>query len=175
MSVKRVVIIGVVAVAMAACGGDPVEGSGAGDEVASGEAGQAGGSSGALVSQQPPGQAYASVDGQEFTFDTPGLVDCAIAPDSITFSYVIGDNEVGLAGGANLYEDGWLGDVTLRVLDDDGLPVQYFPEMGAMDAGVAIDGDSFSYSGPMLKRPPNDGSNPPDEEVGSGTISVTCG
>ena len=39
---------------------------------------------------------------------------------------------------------------------------------------MAVDGDSFSYSGPMMKRPPNDGSNPPPVDVGDGLVSVTC-
>lgn len=70
-----------------------------------------------------------SVDGEEFTFDTPGLADCKVESDTFTFSFIIGDNEVGLAGGANLYDDGWLGDITLRVVRDN-LPYQYFPDPG---------------------------------------------
>lgn len=153
---------------LAACGGgDGQSGDGGGSD-------DGGATSGEVVDQQPPGQALVSVDGEEFTFDTPGLADCNVEPDTFTFSYVIGDNEVGLAGGANLYEDGWLGDITLRVVRDN-LPYQYFPDQDALDDGIAIDGDSISYSGPMLMRPPNDGTNPPPESVGDGTISVTCG
>lgn len=170
---RRLALIVSVVLLLAACGGGDSSGD-SGDD-SSGGGSDGGSSSGAVVDRQPAGQAMASVDGQEFTFDTPGLSECNVEPDTFTFSFVIGDNEVGLAGGANLYDDGWLGDITLRVLDSDGLPVQYFPDQGGLDSGVAIDGDSISYSGPMLKRPPNDGTNPPPEDVGSGTISVTCG
>lgn len=156
---------------LAACGGGDDGDAGAGSS--GGGSGEAAGS-GDVVDRQPAGQATASVDGQEFSFDTPGLTDCSVESDTFTFSFVVGDNEVGLAGGANLYEDGWLGDITLRVVEDDG-PHQYFPDQAGLDSGIAIDGDAISYSGPMLRRPPNDGTNPPPEAVGDGTISVTCG
>lgn len=164
---------------LAACGGDDGEADDIGaDDIGTVDAGdsESGGEvSGDVVDPQPPGQAMASVDGQDFTFDTPGLTDCTISEESITYSFVIGDNEVGLAGGANLYDDGWLGDITLRVVGADGLPVQYFPNPGSLGDGIAISGDSMSYSGPMMMQPPNDGSNPPPVDVGEGTISVTCG
>lgn len=154
-----------------ACGGNGVSDSDAGSlEGGSGEESSAGG----VVDVQPAGQAHVSVDGEEFTFDTPGLTACNVESDTFTFSFVLGDNQVGLAGGANLYDDGWLGDITVRVIRDN-LPYQYYPDEGGLDSSLAIDGDSISYSGPMLMRPPNDGSNPPAESVGDGTISVTCG
>lgn len=155
-----------------ACGGN---GDTASDgDTSDADSGGSGGASGDVVEAQPAGQAYVSVDGEEFTLDTPGLTDCNVAQDTFTFSFVIGDNDVGLAGGANLYEDGWLGDIVLRVVRDN-LPYQYYPDEGGLDSGLAINGDSISYSGPMLMKPPNDGSNPPAESVGDGTISVTCG
>lgn len=168
MMARRAFLFALTALVMAACGGgDRDNGSDAG------ETNDDGSGSGDVIDQQPPGQAVVSVDGEEFTFDTPGLTDCNVESDTFTFSFIIGDNEVGLAGGANLYEDGWLGDITLRVIRDN-LPYQYFPDQDALDDGIAISGDSISYSGPMLMRPPNDGTNPPPESVGVGTISVTC-
>jgi hypothetical protein len=163
------------ALVLAACGGGDSGEDDTDTGTESNESGDSGSGSGDVVDQQPAGQAYASVDGQEFTFDTPGPSDCIIEPEILTFSFVIGDNSVTLAGGANLYEDGWLGNVNLRLINDEGLPVSYYPDDGAMDAGVAIDGDSMSFSGPMLMQPPNDGSNPPPVSAGDGTISVTCG
>lgn len=79
-----------------------------------------------------------------------------------------------MAGGANVYGDGWQGDNTLRVIRDN-LPCECFPDQDILDDGIAISGDSISYSGPILMRPPNDGTNPPPERVTDGTISVTCG
>ena len=169
--IKRLVLLISLAVALAACGGGD---GGSQNDSADGGDDDGGAASGGVVNVQPAGRAFVSVDGEEFTFDTPGLADCNVEPDTFRFSYVIGDNEVGLAGGANLYEDGWLGDITLRVIRDN-LPYQYFPDRDNLDDGIAINGDSISYSGPMLMRPPNDGTNPPPESVGDGTISVTCG
>jgi hypothetical protein len=53
--------------------------------------------------------------------------------------------------------------------------VHYQPDLGsAGESGLAFDGDSMSYSGPMEKVPANDGSLPEPVAVGNGTISVTC-
>lgn len=140
-----------------------------------GENGGSGG--GEIANAQPPGQATVAVEGKEYVLDLSPAVDCSIAVDSITFSFWVGDNSVVLGGGANLYADGWLGNIQLQVSepeDQDG-PIAYFPDQDSMDDGIAISGDSMSYSGPMMKQPPNDGSNPPPVDVGEGTISVTCG
>ena len=106
----------------------------------------------------------------------PGALACTIADDSITFSFRIGDNEVTLGAGANLYDTGWLGAITLTVGNPAGEagPISYFPDLAANGGGLAIDGSSLSYSGPMQKQPANDGSNPPPVDVGDGVISVTC-
>lgn len=182
VDVRRLIaLVSGLALVLAACGGGDSGGddtdAGTDDTVAGSDSneGDSGSSSGEVVDPQPAGQAMVSVDGQDYDFDTPGLTDCIIEPDTLTFSFVIGDNTVGLAGGANLYDDGWLGNITIRVINDDGLPVQYYPPEGALDSGVAIDGNSMSYSGAMLMQPPNDGSNPPPVDVGDGTVSVTCG
>ena len=95
----------------------------------------------------------------------------------ITFSFRIGDNEVTLGAGANRYETGWLGNIDMTVANPDGEegPISYFPDLAEHgDAGLAFDGNSMSYSGPMQKSPRNDGSNPPPIDVGDGVISVTC-
>jgi hypothetical protein len=143
-----------------------------------GDGGTAVASGGAeVVDPQPPGQAKAVVDGREFTFTEPGALDCLIAEGSLTFSFRIGDNEVTLGAGANRSDTGWLGSIDLRIANPDGEdgPVSYFPDLAANGDAVAIDGNSMSYSGPMQKQPPNDGSNPPPIDIGNGTISVTCG
>ena len=171
---KRTFTISVfVALVLAACGG--------GDDGASSGTSQnddtAGGSDGGtVVNQQPPGQAIAEVDGLEFTLTDPGALACNIESDTITFSFRIGDNEITLGAGANLYDTGWLGSIDLRVANPDSGPgpVTYFPSLADNGDGIAIEGNSMSYVGPMQMQPPNDGSNPPPIDAGSGTISVTC-
>jgi len=135
------------------------------------------GASGTVVDPPPPGHATVSVDGQEFNFELPGALDCFIGTEAFGFSYRIGDNEVTLGAGANRYESGWAGNITMIVADPaaEKGPVTYSPATGSMsDAAFAFDGDSMSYSGPMQKTPPNDGSNPPPIDVGEGTITATC-
>ena len=157
---------------LTACGGGSEEGGGSEGNGTSG-----GGGGGQVVNQQPPGQAMASVDGRELTLTEPGAVDCSITSEAITFGFRIGDNEVTLGAGANLYDDGWLGGIDLIVWNPEGEdgPISYYPDLAEHGDRIAVDGESVSYSGPMLKQPPNDGSNPPPVEVGEGTISATCG
>lgn len=135
------------------------------------------GGGGSITDAQPAGQAFAAVDGLEFTLQQPGGLDCTVSPEAITFSYSIGDNEITLGAGANFYEDqGWLGGINLRVANpesEDG-PITYFPDLTAHGDRIVVDGASVSYSGPMMKQPANDGSNPPPVDVGDGTISITC-
>jgi len=129
------------------------------------------------VSPAAPGQATVAVDGQEWTLTEPGAIGCSIAEDMVSFSFVMGDNEVTLGGGANRSDGAWLGSIDLRVLgaDTDLGPAAYYPDLAANGDAVTIDGERLTYAGPMLRQPPNDGSNPPPEDAGSGTISVTCG
>jgi hypothetical protein len=131
-----------------------------------------------VVDPPPPGHATVSVDGQEFNFELPGAVDCLVSTEAFRFSYRIGDNEVTLGAGANRYDEtGWAGAISMIVAEPVGEsgPVTYSPATGAMtDEAFAFDGDSMSYSGPMQKTPPNDGSNPPPIDVGEGTITATC-
>lgn len=191
-SVRSVLVLFAVAVMLlGACGGndgDEESTSGAigsdGDEASDegGSSGDDGGAtSGAVVDPAPPGQATVSVDGLDLSFEVPGALACSIGEESITFSYRIGDNEVTLGAGANRYDEGWLGGFDLSIANPDGEqgPIGYYPapgENGILDGSLfAIDGASMSYSGPMLKQPANDGSNPPPVDVGTGTISATCG
>lgn len=139
------------------------------------------GSSGAVIDPPAPGQATASVDGLDLTFELPGALACSIADDAITFSYRIGDNEVTLGAGANRVDGGWMGSIALNVANpaSEAGPIAYYPtpgENGILDESLfAVDGASMSYSGPMLKQPANDGSLPPPVDAGTGTISATCG
>lgn len=126
---------------------------------------------------QPPGQAYVAVDGQEFTLNDPGGLDCSISDEAITFGFRIGDNDATLGGGANHDDGQWFGDIRLAVANVDGQegPSAYYPkDLTANSDLLVIDGDSAEYSGPMLWKPPNDGSNPPAIDIGDGIISVTC-
>lgn len=173
----RNVVVALVVLGFAACGGDGEDGAaapaGADDD---GSAGDAGSSGGEIADPQPAGQAFVSVDGMEYTLQEPGGVACTISDDAITYAFRIGDNEVTLGGGANLYDTGWLGNISLRIANpagEDG-PVTYFPDLSVDGDGLVVDGASSSYRGPMMKQPPNDGSNPPPVEVGDGVISVTC-
>ena len=180
--------IALVVLGLAACGGDDDDSKAAEPAAADdapapadatdddGDDGGSGGGGGAIVNRQPAGQALVSVDGQEYPMQEPGAIACTIADDTFSFSFRIGDNEVTLGGGANLYEPGWLGDIRVTVGNPEGEagPIAYFPDLAVNGGGLAIDGSSLSYSGPMQKQPANDGSNPPPVDVGDGTISVTC-
>jgi hypothetical protein len=178
------VVTGVAFTLLAACGGGDTA-SGSTDSVSDASAGsndgQGGGSAAAVVDPAPPGRATASVDGLELSFELPGALACSISDDAITFSYRIGDNEITLGGGANRYDEGWMGSIDLQIAnpDDEPGPIAYYPapgEGGMLDeSSFAVDGASMSYSGPMVKQPANDGSNPPPVDVGNGTVSATCG
>ena len=140
------------------------------------EGDDSGGGGGAIVNPQPAGQAFVAVDGLEYTMREPGALDCTISDEAITFSFRIGDNEVTLGGGANQYDDGWIGNIDVRVANptSEPGPITYFPSLLANGDRLVIDGSSASYAGPMQKQPANDGSNPPPVDAGDGTISVTC-
>ncbi len=138
------------------------------------------GGSGVVVDPASPGQATARVDGLELTFELPGALGCSISDDSITYSYRIGDNEVTLGAGFNRVDGGWMGSIDLSVRDPEGEPgpIGYYPAPGQQgvleESLIAVDGQSMSYSGPMLKQPANDGSLPAPVDVGTGTVSATC-
>lgn len=153
-------------------------GDDAADDVETGDVdtGDDAGGSGDVVDPQPPGQALVSVDGREFTLTEPGGLACAVATDAITFSFRIGDNEITLGGGGNQTDGQWLGGLDLRIGNPDGEPgpIAYFPELPKHSDGMAVNGDSFSYSGPMLKQLPNDGTNPLPVDVGDGIVTLTC-
>ena len=114
------------------------------------------------------------VDGLEYTFDTPGGISCTVTDDEFAFSHIIGDNEIVLGGGASISGGQWFGSVTLRVFADNGV-TEYSAKIVDNPSGIAVDGNSVSYSGPMEKRAPsNDGSPSEPEDVGNGTFSATC-
>jgi hypothetical protein len=168
-----------IAVFLAACGGSDGGSNPSIEETAGGAGasdGGAGSSGGAVIGAPPPGQARATVDGLDFSFDEPGGIGCSITEDSFSYSFRIGDNEVTLGAGANLSEQGWLGAIELVVANPESGPgpISYFPELGANGAGIAVEGESMSYSGPMMKQPPQDGTNPAPVAAGDGTISVKC-
>lgn len=125
-------------------------------------------SSGEVVDPQPAGQARATVDGLDYIFTEPGGVECMVEADELSFSFIIGDNEVVLGGGAfrNDSSDEWLTSPDLRIFSPDGEPgpISYFPVAESVE--IAIDGNSVSITGPMQKQPANDGSNPPPVDVG---------
>ncbi len=177
MRTKQLVIaIAIAILGLAACGGETSGDSNSSSEagVDTGESGETSTVSADVVNPQPPGHAYASVDGQEFTFDKPSPSSCVIEPDRLTFGFLLTEEGADLAGGANRSDGTWVGDIAMRTNAEDGFSGRYYPDEGAMDTGIAIDGDSMSFTGPMLKQPRNDGTNPPPVPVGEGTISVTC-
>jgi hypothetical protein len=177
--VKRVLLIlGCFALVLSACGG--ADGAGTND-TASGQVDQPSNTGGDgesasddVVNRQPSGRGYASVDGVEYTFDTPGGQDCRVAADDFGFSYIIGDNEVVFGGGASVSGGQWFGTITLRVFADNNVTTYTALVVDNPD-GIAIDGDSVSYSGPMEKTAPNpDGSVGDPVDVGEGVFSSTC-
>lgn len=178
---RKIATVTTLLLILAACGGgdnggatDDTGAASGGTSASDGQNASSGG--GNVVDPQPPGQARAVVDGQEYTFTEPGGVDC-ITPEAITFSFRIGDNEVTLGGGANLYDDGWLGGIDLTVFNPEGedAPISYFPDLANNGDRIAVDGDSVSYSGPMQRNDPDDITNIDGIPAGDGTVSVTCG
>ena len=136
-------------------------------------------SGGAVVDPAPAGKATVSVDGRDITFEEVLFDSCAISDDAVTYGFAAADGVTTLAAGLNHMDGDWLGSIAVDVPNPDGEGViGYYPapaEGATLEKGsVAIDGSSMSYSGPMLMQPPNDGSNPPPVDVGTGTISATC-
>ncbi len=164
---------------VAACGGGGDSGGGS-DEgsvddggVSSGGNESSGG--GDVVNAPPPGQATASVDGREYSFDTPGGRACEVSNDEFGFSYIIGDNEVNFGGGASIQGGDWFGTLTLRIFEDN-VVTEYSAKLIDNPAAIAISGNSVSYSGPMeIRSTMANGSLSDPEDVGNGTFSSTCG
>lgn len=147
---RTLILVAAIILVLGACGGDDAA-SISTDDTAQGESAEEASVGGVMVNPQPPGQAKVMVDGQEFTLTDPGAIACTIEQDAITFSFRIGDNEVTLGGGANLYDDGWLGGIDLRVANPAGEPgpITYSPDLAAHGDGIAVGGESMSSSGPM--------------------------
>lgn len=159
---------------LGSCGGSPSapqsNGSAAGPE-----GGSSGGQGADVVSPQLPGQGYASVDGLEYSFHTPGGLACEVTDDEFGFSFVIGDNEVNLGGGATMSGGEWFGSLTLRIFADNAA-TEYSAKLIDNPSAIAVDGQSVSYSGPMERFALNDDGSPAEpEDVGNGTFSATCG
>jgi len=169
---------------LAACGGgtelevaepESAAGGTSGEIAAPTSEGGGAGSTGEVVNRQPPGQGAASVDGQEFTFNTPGGVACKVTDEEFNYSFIIGDNEITIGGGASIQGDEWFGSLTMRIVGEDGT-TEYSAKLNDNPAGVAIDGNSVSYSGPMEKYPPAPpGELPQPVDVGDGVFTATCG
>lgn len=172
---NRLAFLVALAIAFSACGGgDSGSGAqGAGEDPPAESDG--GASAGNVVDPQPPGQAMASVDGREYTLTMTGGLPCAASADEFNFSYIIGDNDVVLGGGVSIVGGEWFGSVTLQIFENEGI-TSYSAKILDNPGGVAVDGQSFSYSGPMeMTVPSTDGSYSEPVDVGNGTFSATCG
>lgn len=171
-------------VMLGACGGgaEPEGGAGGADAGGAGAAtaapagaGGGAGSSGDVVNRQPAGQAAASVDGLEFTLTTPGGLACNVTDEEFSFSFIIGDNEVTMGGGATNDDGEWWGSLSLRVVADDGT-TEYVAKLLDNPTRIAVDGSSVSYAGPMEKySPAPPGELPQPVDVGDGVFTATCG
>jgi hypothetical protein len=155
---------------------DPAAATAATGDGGTGDGSTGDGSTGdGVVNPQPPGQGAASVDGQEFTFNTPGGIACSVAEEEFSFSYIIGDNEVTIGGGASIQGGQWFGSLSMRVTSDDQT-VEYVAQLNDNPGAVAVDGNSVSYAGPMEKYlPAPPGELPQGIDVGSGVFTTTCG
>lgn len=182
--VTAMVLIVALFTSMAACGDD--DSGGASPDGGSTEGPADGGddgvdapSGGSIDDPAPPGTATASVDGQDLTFDTVLASGCSIAGDAITFGFSNADGTVTIAAGLNPNGDDWDGNIRVELPNPEGegtLAYNTEPAEGITlpPGSVVVDGSSMTYEGPMLFQPPNDGSNPPPESVGDGTIRATC-
>lgn len=163
---------------LAACGGDdsgPTTTAAANDNDASQTSSESSNDNssdsggGQVVDVQPPGQASASVEGEQYTFDTVGPVGCDITDSEFNVGFLKGDNEVSfIAGGSGSGSD-WRGRIDVNVQTTDGI-VNYFAELSS--GAVAVDGQSMSYSGEWQVLRPGESEA---QSVGDGTLSVTCG
>jgi len=131
--------------------------------------------SGQVVDKQEPGEAIARVDGLEYSFDTPGGIACTVSNEEFGFSFIIGDNEVSLGGGATVTGGQWFGSLTMRIFDDEGV-TEYAAVINENSSAVVTEDNSVSYSGPMeVYRPSEPGEISEPESVGDGIFSATCG
>jgi hypothetical protein len=176
---RRTWLPAVSVIILGACGGAAApEGSAGASAVRSAAPtsdGAGGGSSGTVVNRQPPGQGFASVDGLEYTFDTPGGLACEVTAEEFSFSFIIGDNEIALGGGASISGGQWFGSLTLQFFGAEEGTTVYQAQLIDYPDGIGVDGNSVSYSGPMEKLPPA----PPGQlsqpvAVGDGVFSATC-
>jgi hypothetical protein len=175
---KKIAVLGAFVLLLAACGGDSDgddadagSSGGGGTTTSTGTEPTAGASVGGdVVNQQEPGRAAASVDGEDFTFDTVGPVGCTISDSEVTVGFIFGDNEVSFVAGAAASGSDWRGRIDLNVQGPDGV-TNYFADFSGGGGAVAVDGSSMSYSGDWQVLRPGE---PEAEPVGQGTISATC-
>jgi len=175
---RRFLLPVVATIVLAACGGstetDGSTGGSGGEGAAPTAAGGGAGSGGGVVDKQPPGTGYASVDGQEQTFTTPGGIPCKVTDEEFSFSFIQGDNEVTIGGGASIQANGWFGSLSMRIVMDDGV-IEYSAQINDNNDAVAVDGNSVSYAGPMVKYlPAPPGQLPEPIDIGDGVFSATC-
>jgi len=175
---KRTVLLGAFALVLAACGGDgdaeaPATSDSGGDSTnATAAPTTEAGGGGEVVNMQAPGQAAASVDGEDYTLDTVGPVGCTVSDSEFNVGFLLGDNEVSLIAGGNASGSEWRGRVDLNIQGPDGV-TNYFADFSGGDGGsVAVDGSSMSYSGDWEVLKPGE-SEP--QSAGEGMVSLTCG
>ena len=177
---RRIALLGALVFAVAACGGDSdgddtdptsSDRGGTGTSAVTESTGEPS-ASGEVVNRQEPGRAAASVDGEDFEFDTVGPVGCAIGDSEVTVGFIFGDNEVSFVAGATASGSGWRGRIDLNVQGTEGITT-YSADFSGGDGGVvAVDGSSMSYSGDWEVLRPGESEAEP---AGQGTISATCG
>jgi hypothetical protein len=176
---KMIAVIGVFVLLLAACSGDSdgddidAGSSNGGGTTSSTEGEPSDGASGGgdVVNRQEPGQAAASVDGEDFAFDAVGPVGCTISDSEVTVGFIFGDNEVSFVAGATASGSDWRGRIDLNVQGPDGV-TNYFADFSGGGGAVAVDGSSMSYSGDWEVLRPGESEAEP---AGKGTISATCG
>ena len=128
------------------------------------------------VDAAPAGQAMATVDGREFSWDLPGAVPCDIQEGEFSFAFRSDANDTTLGGGGFRSDSDWGGEILITVPEPQGEigVTQYFVNLAENGDGLDIRADGLTYSGPWMMRPPNDGSNPPPVDAGEGTLTLTC-
>lgn len=123
-----------------------------------------------------PGSATARVDGRDFAWETVGT-GCTIQEGEFSFGFSTSSDDTTLSGGGFFIDPGWGGQIVVRVPEPAGSEgiTDYFIDLTAHGtSGLAISGSSLTYSGPFMKQPPQDGTNPAPVDAGEGTVGVTC-
>lgn len=143
---RRLGLLIVAGLLVSACGGDSsgaeLDSSLGNTPTTTAETLSGGDSSTEVINAQPPGQARASVDGEEYTFDTVGPVGCDITDSEFNVGFLKGDNEVSFIAGGTASGSAWPGRIDVNVQTADGI-TNYFADFSGGDAGaVAVSGAS---------------------------------